>query len=158
MVGEVPAERSLAGNGIIRSADLGQIEQPRVIQREGRKNYDFRRLKKFFAIGIDILDAGGASVLVQNTAHPASGPQFEIFVALEPIRIGDAFSRPWEGAACPLIHPASRFSLAVRKYAATESPTSSTSGKPTAISRSRSAMFVCNLDVAVSRCDFSPPT
>jgi hypothetical protein len=49
-----------------------------------------------------------------------------------PIRIGDAFWRPWEDAACPSIRRASRFLLAVRRCAATESPARSTSGKLTA--------------------------
>ena len=34
----------------------------------------------------------------------------------------------------------------------------STNGKPTAVSRSRSAMFACSLGAASTRCDFSPPT
>jgi len=68
-----------------------------------------------------------------------------------------AFSPPWAGPACPSIRRGSRFSLAVRRYAATESRAGSTSGKLTAISRCRSAIFVCSLGAASTRYDFSPP-
>jgi len=44
-----------------------------------------------------------------------------------------------------------------QKYAAMESLSRSTSGKLIAISRNRSAIFVCSWGAGRNRCDFSPP-
>ncbi len=92
------------------------------------------------------------ALLVARTIAHSSKPR-----GLGPIRIGDASSRRWDGAARPSIHLASKFLLAVRRYAAMESPGRSTSGKLTAASHSRSAMFVCNWGAGRNRCDFLRP-
>ena len=77
---EIAAQRSLARHRIVRRADLRQLQQPRVVQRERRQNHRRRGLEEFLAARVGVLDAGGAAVLMNDAPHPASGPQLKVLV------------------------------------------------------------------------------
>ena len=80
---KVAPERTFARGGIVRSADAGEKQQPRVVERECRHDHQAGGLKEFISVGRGILDARRLAVFVNNAANPAVRAQFEVLPVLQ---------------------------------------------------------------------------